>query len=452
MDDNTVLADRFPFLNADVLQARIAWSIRLRWLAVMAYFAGTLAVRLTLDIPLRFTTIWSVLVILAGINLVYYIVFRIYRRISMFAELIILAVHISIDLILLTVLIHLSGGIENPVYLFYLFHVVLSSILFPKKTPLLFASLAVVLFSAMVWGEYSHVLPHYCILSGKLHENPVFIFLTLGVFIVTVYVSTYICYTFMHLYRDTKRQIDHKNRELVEIDRQKTQFFRFTSHELKSPIVAIKTTLDGILQSPAGEIDDRSRDLLKRASGRAGQMLAIIRELLEISRRRGGALLAEVQQFDLAEVIRDTVIGTQQEAEAHELEIAVEVPVNGISFHGSPTDMATIIENLMTNAIRYTPRQGKISITARQVSGEIELIVQDTGIGIEQAEQEKIFSEFYRSEPARQMLQFGTGLGLPLVRQIVEQYRGTVRVESRPGSGSRFIVRLPVDGEQGDGK
>ncbi|HID38272.1 MAG TPA: HAMP domain-containing histidine kinase [Calditrichaeota bacterium] len=439
-----ILPSNFPFLTSVILQSRILWSIRLRWIAVAGYFTATFIASRVTPLSLPYDKIWAALYLLAGINILYYVILKLFKDFSVVAELIVMAIHIVVDLLFLTIIIHFSGGVENPVYFFYVFHVVISSIVFPRWIPYIFATLVVLFFSAVVYAEASLGLSHYCIFDETMHQNDTILILVLVIFTITVYVTAYICTTFMRIYRESKRIIDKQNLKLIESDKQKTQFFRFASHELKAPIVAIKTSVDGVLKSFGDKMDPKAVNLLQRASDRARQMLEIIKELLELSRQR--TLINEKQKKPVA--IQDLLQEIYEQelplAENKKIILEFRIDSNEIHLYGVKEDFSRIFLNLVNNAIRYTPEGGKVTVTATGENKQFELRVSDTGIGIAEEDREKIFSEFYRSEQARNMVHYGTGLGLSLVKKIVEDYGGKIEVESRVGEGSTFIVRLPV--------
>ena len=140
--------DRFPFLDTIILKSRLAWSIRLRWLAVASYFFATIAIEVFFKISLPYKQIWIILFSLAFLNLIYQVIL---------------------------LLIHYSGGIENPIYLFYIFHIVISSILFSRYSPFMIATLVVILFSSLVYLEFNEIINHYILyshfLTGKNISN-----------------------------------------------------------------------------------------------------------------------------------------------------------------------------------------------------------------------------------------------------------------------------------------
>ena len=440
---NNISGEKFAFLKHNLLQSRVSWSITLRWLAVSGYFISTLVAKYVFFLPLPYEKIWLVLGLLAIINVIYYIIFKLFKEFTLQAEIIFLQIHIIVDLIFLTVLIHLSGGIENPIYLFYVFHVVLSSIIFPGWRPIFIATLVVILFSLLIYLEYSGILFHYCLFNSNMHTNEIFIYLVLAVFIITIYVNMYICMTVMFIYRGMKQEIDLKNQQLIDADKQKTQFYRFTSHELKSPVVAIKSSIDGVLKNFASQMDNRATDLLRRASLRASQMLEIIRELLELSRNRSRMADIATELVDINGLIMEIIEQQKVQAEEKSIGIKLELSKDSPQVLGNQADIKEVILNLLMNAIRYSRENDSVTITTNIVGEDIEITVADTGIGIAQKDLTKIFDEFYRSENAKKEVKIGTGLGLSIVKQIIDNYSGTIDVQSKLDEGTLFILKIP---------
>ncbi len=440
----TLSIENFPFLNIKLLQSRISWSITLRWLIVAGYFCATLIAEFFFELPFPYEKIWIVLALLAGSNAIYLLVFRLYKEFSFRAEMFFLQVHIVVDLLFLTALIHYAGGVENPIYLFYAFHVVLSSILFPGWRPVVFTTLIVVLFALLIYFEYAGILHHYCIFNTNMHSNEFFIFIVLAVFTITVYVTMYICTSFMYIFRNIKRQMDEQNLQLIEADKQKTQFYRFTSHELKSPVVAIKSSIDGVIRTYGSQIDNRGMDILKRASGRSAQMLQIIRELLELSKNRSLVGKKDGKVVNLNDVILEIVEQEKVQAEEKSISISLDLTIEPMKVFGDPSDFKEVCANIIVNAIRYTKEGGSIFIKTGKTDKQILFSVKDSGIGISDKDLHKVFEEFYRSENAKHEVRLGTGLGLSLVKQIVENNQGNIRIESKLNQGTTVNITFPA--------
>ena len=436
--------ENFPFLNLSILSTRLSWSITLRWLIVAGFFLATLIADHLLTLAFPYEKIWAVLAALALTNALYLVIFKLYKHFSFQSEIRFLQIHIFIDLIFLTFLIHYAGGIENPIYLFYAFHVVLSSILFPGWRPIFVTTLVVILFSSLVYLEYTGIIYHYCIFKSDLHSDLYFVLIVLTVFTITVYVTMYICMSFMYIYRNIKRQMDIQNLQLVQADTKKTKFFRFTSHELKSPVVAIKSSIDSILKNYSGQLDVTVEDLLQRSSARAAQMLQIIRELLELSRNRVQLAEKEKPQIDINILISEIIEQERVRAEEKSIRVRENLSQVPLRLYMDPADFKEIFVNLFINAINYTRQGGTVTVTSGLTAGRVVFSIEDTGIGIAESELEKIFDEFFRSENAKKEIQFGTGLGLSLVKQIVENYKGDMQVTSQLDQGTCFKIEMPV--------
>lgn len=434
----------FPFLTSVILHQRIAWSIRLRFIAVLGFLLATFVARYFLNIVVPYETLWYLLGILTLINLIYIGVYLGLKNLTFQGELMVLHFHMLIDLIFLTMILHYSGGMENPVYLFYVFHVVLASIVFPGLIPLVFATFVVVLFGALIYLEYNRLIEHYSIFGSAIYRNEIAAYVVMTVFTATVYVTAYICTTFMQIYRNIKRQIDAQNQQLIELDKQKTQFFRFTSHELKSPIVAVKTSLDGFIKNFGSQVDPRGLNLVERASLRAGQMLDIIRELLELSRDRSLIESGGQDEIDLNQLLSEVIQQERPQAEEKNIQIAADLVGQLLLIQGDSNDFKKIFLNLLSNAINYTPDGGTIRISAYREDSFITIQFRDSGIGIAEQDLPKIFNEFYRAENAKKMAQLGTGLGLTLVKLKVENYQGKIEVQSKLNQGTTFIIKFPV--------
>ncbi len=448
MELHHILADRFPFLSIGILQSRLSWSIRLRWLAIIGFFLATLVTKYFFDLSLPFHLIWQALLLLTVVNLGYLFILKVFKEFTFFYEILFLTLHIIIDLIVLTVLIHLSGGIENPVYLFYIFHIVLSSIVLPRWYPYIIATFVIALFSSLVYSEYSAFIPHYCVFQTNAHENIALTSLILSIFAVTIYITTYICTNFMKIFRQSKREIDVLNRKLVKADQQKTQFFQYTSHELKSPIIAIKSSLDGVIANYGDKIEERPLNVLKRASARSTQMLDIIKELLDLSRNRTLKPQVYKEKIEINKILKAVIENEKSVASSRNIQIHAEIDAQEPSLIGQVSDFEKIFSNLIGNAVRYNKENGQVTIKSK-VNNKIAVIeITDSGIGIPEKDLENIFAEFYRSENAKKIVNFGTGLGLSLVKQIIENYGGSIEVLSKLDEGTIFKIYLPLDGNE----
>jgi signal transduction histidine kinase len=248
----------------------------------------------------------------------------------------------------------------------------------------------------------------------------------------------------MKIYRESKRIIDSQNRQLIAADKQKTSFFQFASHELKSPVIAIKSTLDVVNKGYSGKIEPKAADLLKRAIGRSEQMLKIINELLDLSHSRDIVDKRVVETVDIHEIILSALENEKSNAEEKKIACLKELEAENSSIRINSDDLIKIFSNLIGNAIRYGIEEGKVIVRTTENNNRIFVQVEDNGIGIAKEDLENVFKEFYRSQNAKQVASFGTGLGLSLVKQLVENNSGTIRVESVVGAGTKFTISFPL--------
>ena len=436
--------ERFPLLNFAILHSRISWSIMLRWFAVAGFYLAVLLAENLFELNIPVTQVTWLLGGLALINLFYLIICKLYKQLSFIAELMVLSVHIIVDLLALTYLIHLTGGIDNPIYIFYVFHLVISSFIFPRWIPYVIATFVIILFGSLVWLEYTGIWAHYSIFNTGMHTNGLFILLVLIVFILTSYVTTYICTTFMRLYRQIKSQVDTQNKELIKMSEEKTAFFRFTSHELKSPIIAIKSSIDTVRSLYSKKVDKKGQNLLNRASERASQMLNIINELLELSKSREMVEEKETTILNLNEIIRYNVENVKPQAEEKKIKLTVKCETDPLYVDGNYDDFNRIFSNLISNGVRYTPGKGKVELSTFKSHGKAVVTVKDTGIGIPKKDLKDVFSEFFRSENAKEIVTFGTGLGLSLAKSLVRKYGGSIQVKSEVNKGTEFKIQFPI--------
>jgi signal transduction histidine kinase len=237
-------------------------------------------------------------------------------------------------------------------------------------------------------------------------------------------------------------RLEEEKKRLVDLDRAKAAFMRLVTHELKAPVSAILTYLDLLLNDyvPAEEV----KETLERAQARAREELEMIADLLEFGK------LKEIKPKGVPEPLQMEValrwVLWELDASAAEKEIKVNVDVaEGLPPVRLGADQAkSVWTNLLSNAIMYTPQGGKVQVRLSQASGMLRGEVEDSGIGIPQAAQAKLFSEFYRAPNARELNIPGTGLGLAIVRQIIESTGGEIWVESQEGQGAKFTFTLPA--------
>jgi PAS domain S-box-containing protein len=232
---------------------------------------------------------------------------------------------------------------------------------------------------------------------------------------------------------------------LKEADRRKDEFLATLAHELRNPLAPLRNGLQ--LLRLAGDnraVAEQAQDMMER---QLQQMVRLIDDLLDVSRITRGKLQLRSQQVSLASVVRSAVEGSRPLIEAFGHALGVTLPPEPVWLDADPTRLAQVFGNLLTNAAKYTDPGGHIGLTAERHGGEVVVLVRDTGVGIAPEHLPRLFEMFSQVDSALERSQGGLGIGLSLVKGLVEMHGGKVEARSEgPGKGSEFIVRLPVSG------
>jgi signal transduction histidine kinase len=228
-----------------------------------------------------------------------------------------------------------------------------------------------------------------------------------------------------------------------QLDRMKSDFVNMVAHELRSPLVSIRQLNSVLLEGLAGPLAEKQEDFVKRGMKKIDALLALINDLLDVAKLEAGRLVQKKTAIDLSEMIEDMVLLMQLRAKEQGI-LLTDSCENMRSVVADPKNIEEVLNNLLTNAINYSPEGGKVTVTARGVGNFVEIKVSDTGVGIAPEELPKIFYKFYRVKHPKTRQVTGTGLGLSIVKGIVEAYHGSIHVESVPDQGTTFTVLLPT--------
>jgi signal transduction histidine kinase len=215
-------------------------------------------------------------------------------------------------------------------------------------------------------------------------------------------------------------------------------------HELNSPITSIRGYTALLLDGRAGDLNTRQTRFLGTVRRSVMRLMRLVADLSDISKIDGGRMALTTEPLNLEEVVEEATSTYSGIIEQKGLQVSSYVAPEASLVMGDPQRVAQILTNLVSNACNYTPAGGRITISAVREDGMSEIAVHDTGIGVPQAEQDKIFGRFYRSSDPLVQEQPGTGLGLAITKSLVELHNGQIRVDSAPGRGSAFIFTLPL--------
>ena len=240
---------------------------------------------------------------------------------------------------------------------------------------------------------------------------------------------------------EAQRLAEEKAR-LEELDRAKVAFIRLVTHELQAPISAISTYIDLMLNDYIPP--ERQREYLEKAQERAKEQIDLIADLLEFGRLKEIKTAGKPAPLQIETVLSQVLEGSQAQATEKGIQITADVSPGLPPVCLPPEQAKSIWMNLISNAIKYTPSGGQVTVRLHQQDGNLLGEVQDSGIGIPEEARDSLFTEFFRARNAKALGIPGTGLGLAIIKQIIEKAGGNIWVESQAGQGSTFSFRLPV--------
>jgi signal transduction histidine kinase len=239
-------------------------------------------------------------------------------------------------------------------------------------------------------------------------------------------------------------EIQDKGRQLEVASRHKSQFLANMSHELRTPLNAILGYTELILDSIYGEAPEKMRDVLERVQANGKHLLALINDVLDLSKIEAGQLTLSLSDYSLTNLVQGVYVAVEPLASKKNLALTTKIARSLPAGYGDERRLAQVLLNLVGNAIKFTDK-GEVAIEAALSNGSFRVAVRDSGPGIAAADQAKIFEEFQQVDNTSTREKGGTGLGLAISKRIVEMHGGGISVESQIGKGSTFTIKLPVN-------
>jgi signal transduction histidine kinase len=246
-------------------------------------------------------------------------------------------------------------------------------------------------------------------------------------------------------------EIQEKSRQVEEASRHKSQFLANMSHELRTPLNAILGYTELVLDGIYGDAPEKMRNVLERIQTNGKHLLGLINDVLDLSKIEAGQLVLSVNDYSIKDMMQGVYVAVEPLAGNKKLNFKLEVPPDLPPARGDERRLSQVLLNLVGNAIKFTDT-GEVAMKASTANGSYTVAVADTGPGIAEADQAKIFEEFQQSESTHTKAKGGTGLGLAIAKRIVEMHGGRLWVESTLSSGSTFFFTVPLRVEQQTGK
>jgi len=348
-----------------------------------------------------------------------------------------------IDLFFLTALLHWSGGLENPLFLVYLFHPTLALLLLPARENRWITVLTAFLITGMGVGELTGGISHHHLyLWAEAHasQSAVYVLSVLGAFLTVLVGNAVFHATFL-------KERDRAIRQLIQAEKLAGvgELAAAIAHQISNPIGIIAAKVK-LLLAQEGALSEKVQHDLRKIDRHAERIAALVKGLLAFSRPSTGRRAV----LDLNHLIRETIPLFEDRVAVQGVSLETVLSAAPLHVQGNSTELQQALLNLVNNALDALKGGGKLTLSSRRQDGHGEsfavVSVRDTGAGISSEMLEQIFQPFVSSKPEGQ----GTGLGLPIARRIVQSHGGTLEVASEKWKGSVFTIRLPLEAARGE--
>jgi len=247
-------------------------------------------------------------------------------------------------------------------------------------------------------------------------------------------------------FNDMAEQIETMLEELKKSEKLRREFVANVSHELRTPLTSIRTYAETIYESP--ELSkETENDFLHVIINESDRMTKIVKDLLELSRFDAGNTELMLEEFSIEQAMRDVCAAVAMEARRRGHELCLEIDDKLPLINGDRARVEQVLMNIIINALNYTPDKGKVTVFGGAVEDYIMIRITDTGIGIPNEDLPRVFDRFYRVDKARSRESGGTGLGLPIAREIVVMHGGDIQITSTPDIGTTVTIKLPLKSE-----
>ncbi len=436
---------------------RLSWFVRLRWGAALA-----LAVASVFGPVIGLPGLWPDLAVIAVVLVAYntYCQRRLRRGISPdgFELRVSALLQIALDLTALLAVVHYTGDLTSPLLPFFGFHMAIGTILVSTEWMYLAAGVtSLTAFGLQVTGVW-HV-PALSVVGPAAPAPDAISAFALLAFVGFLFGIVYLTGSVSdrlkqrnHELRQTSAALEDRTvelqrllGELADLERRKSHYMRISAHQLRSPLGTIRTSLDVLTSGLVDLASERGQRLMRGVAERVNGLLLIVNGLLDLAKVREGRLRAPwTRDVSLNQLLTDIIDALTPYSDECGVKVESDFMGRAVLEWGVPPDLVHAFENLVHNAIKYSVRDGVVSVRLKIIGDTAVIRVEDTGIGVPAEFREQLFLEFVRAPNARHHAPVGTGLGLALVREVAANHGGRAILEDRPGPGSTFRVDLPL--------
>lgn len=427
------------------------WFIKLRWYAVAALISFVVTLKYLFGIEITSIQLYSyaaTTLLIAFYNLYFQQNSKPSNRVADRAHLNSLF-QIILDLLFLSILIYFSGGVEAPIFLLYIFHMIIGSMILPEKLMFIIASILILFLSLFSALEYFDLI-HHQTLNGlypfQLYKSANFVIGFLTLFSFAILMSVKLTSRIINELYGRESQLRRALEEVNDAEISKQKYLMAVVHELKSPIAAASSNLDLVLGKFVGEVGEPALEKLTRSRERLAESISSINSILRFSQFRLINKL-ELEEISLSHLIEEVVLKIRPLSERKKIKIVFNSN-DKYELDGDKVLLSLVFSNLISNAVKYTQANGTVKVEIVKEGINLTISVYDDGIGIPSEDLPKVFDEYYRASNVKGIE--GTGTGLSTIKKIVESHEGIINVKSpsRIGSktrpGTEFHISLPI--------
>jgi signal transduction histidine kinase len=365
---------------------------------------------------------------------------------------------ISLDWIALSVLMHLTGGMNSPVLMFFIFHVIFAALLIPGLGAFIHAGLATSIVAVDGYLESTGAIDHVRLVwMGDGPPTGTHLVVLVTFFAAVMFVSALIAWATAHHLRSVERdqanlqrelagavrQLEAANSELIRMDEEKGNYVRTVTHQLRSPLSAIQSLLRVLVDGYGGKLEEQTMNMIQRAEYRVLALIETVSDLLRVAEFDFQPHRGDGEVVNVADTARGILLEIREKADVSGVALVDQLPPD-LPVLADSEDITNALHNLIENAVKYTPEGGTVTVSGATIDTQISISVADTGIGIPPESQADLFNEFYRAANAKALQSTGTGLGLVIARRSAERWGGTIAFESDGESGTTFTLTLPL--------
>lgn len=313
-----------------------------------------------------------------------------------------------------------------------------------------------VLSGLIVYAVIGGGLQIFILISGTNNVNPFLVFYLYGMIFLLITMSIHLAKQFASVNYELESinvelenrvarrtiELEQANEELRELDKMKSQFVSQASHDLRTPLTAIKGSLDNLLMGIAGDLNEKQSKIMQRATKSVDRLTNLINDVLDLNRIETGRIILEKTDIPFKTLIENILHENRPAAEQKQIQLSFDAEEGDYTLQIDGGKMERVVGELVSNAIKYTPENGTVDVHLSHDDQQVSLSVQDSGLGMTPDECEKIWDRFYRTT-ASQKFAKGLGLGLSIAKELVELHQGSIELISQQGQGTTFTLRLP---------